>query len=142
MIGNSTKEEYSGYANQPEQTNKKIIQNLFKPNQRGFNTGDILVRDWLGYTYFVDRVGDTFRWRGENVSTFEVENIMSAQLNSTEVVVYGVEVPGQEGKAGMATILSLNVDMKQLAEHAKKNLTTYAKPLFIRLEEQIEHTGI
>jgi acyl-CoA synthetase (AMP-forming)/AMP-acid ligase II len=141
VIGNNTKEDFSGYANQKEQNEKKIVQNLFKPNQRAFNTGDLLVKDWLGYTYFVDRLGDTFRWRGENVSTFEVENIISSRLNSKEVIVYGVEVPGQEGKAGMATILDLNVDIAALGEHIKKDLAPYAKPLFIRLEAEVEHTG-
>lgn len=62
VIGSSTKESFSGYANQNEQSNKKIIENLFKPGQRGFNTGDILVRDWFGYVYFVDRIGDTYRY--------------------------------------------------------------------------------
>jgi solute carrier family 27 fatty acid transporter 1/4 len=141
VIGNNTKDDFSGYANQKEQNEKKIIQNLFKPGQRAFNTGDLLVKDWLGYVYFCDRLGDTFRWRGENVSTFEVENILSARVNSKEVIVYGVEVPGQEGKAGMATIVDLDVDMAALGEHIKKDLTSYAKPLFIRLEAEVEHTG-
>jgi solute carrier family 27 fatty acid transporter 1/4 len=143
VIGNNTKEGYSGYANQTkEQSEKKVIPDLFKPGQNAFNTGDLLVRDWLGYTYFVDRLGDTFRWRGENVSTFEVENIISARLSSKEVIVYGVEVPGQEGRAGMATICDLNVNMVELGENIKKDLTSYAKPLFIRLEAEVEHTGL
>ena len=91
--------------------------------------------------YFCDRLGDTYRWRGENVSTIEVENVISKHLNSSEVVVYGVEIPGQEGKAGMATITSTNVNMKELGEYIKADLPSYAKPLFVRLVAEFEHTG-
>ena len=132
---------YSGYANQKEASEKKIIKDLFKPNQIAFNTGDILRTDWYGYTYFVDRSGDTFRWRGENVSTIEVENVISSKLNSKEVAVYGVEIPGQEGKAGMATLTSTNVNIKELGEQIIKELPAYAKPLFIRLVTEFDHTG-
>ena len=97
--------------------------------------------DQWGWIYFVDRLGDTFRWRGENVSTVEVENTISARLDSKEVVVYGVQVGSQEGKAGMATIMALDVDMEKLGEHLKVDLPAYAKPLFIRLSDQVEHTG-
>ena len=97
--------------------------------------------DWYGYVYFCDRLGDTFRWRGENVSTIEVENIISSKVNSKEVVVYGVEIPGQEGKAGMATIVANDVDMKSLGEQIKNDLPAYAKPIFIRITENVDHTG-
>ena len=106
-----------------------------------FILGDMLVSDWYGYVYFVDRLGDTFRWRGENVSTVEVENAISIRVNSKEVTVYGVNVPGEEGKAGMATLASTNIDIKQLGEHIKADLPSYAKPLFIRLVTEFEHTG-
>ena len=86
--------------------------------------------DWFGYTYFVDRTGDTFRWRGENVSTIEVENAISSRIGSQEVIVYGVEIPGEEGRAGMATLSScLNLDISQLCEWIKTDLPSYAKPL-------------
>lgn len=99
------------------------------------------VADNYGYFYFVDRLGDTFRWRGENVSTVEVENIISARIDSKEVIVYGVQIPGQEGRAGMATITDNSIDIDQLGKHIKTDLTAYAKPLFIRLKENVEHTG-
>ncbi len=86
-----------------------------------------------GYIYFADRLGDTFRWRGENVSTVEVENAISSRLASKEVVVYGVEINGQEGKAGMATLMTLDVDVKQLGEYLIKDLPAYARPIFLRL---------
>lgn len=90
-----------------------------------------------GFIYFVDRLGDTFRWRGENVSTVEVENTISRLLNSTEVVVYGVEVNGQEGRAGMATIMSLDIDVKQLGEGLVNALPAYARPIFLRLNVNV-----
>lgn len=114
---------------------------MFKSNQNAFNTGDLVSTDWYGYVYFIDRLGDTFRWKGENVSTVEVENALSKRLNSTEVIVYGVEIPGKEGRAGMATVTDLNADMKMLSESVVKDLPSYARPLFIRLSNNVEHTG-
>ena len=140
-IGTSTKSAYSGYANNTEASKKKIITDVFRKGQNAFNTGDVLMSDWNGYTYFVDRLGDTFRWRGENVSTIEVENALSARIDSKEVVVWGVEIPGQEGKAGMATLVTNDVDIKKLGEHIKADLPAYAKPLFIRITKEVEHTG-
>ena len=133
----NTKQQYSGYANSKEASEKKVIPNLFKLDQTGFNTGDLVMADKDGWIYFIDRLGDTFRWRGENVSTVEVENIISARVNSLEVIVYGVEVKGQEGRAGMATLMSLDVDVKKLGQHIKQDLPAYAKPLFIRLNDQV-----
>jgi solute carrier family 27 fatty acid transporter 1/4 len=141
ILGKSINEQFNGYANQNEQSQKKVIENVFKNGQRAFNSGDILMRDEFGYVYFVDRLGDTFRWRGENVSTNECENIISARIDSKEVIVYGVTVPGQEGRAGMATIMDNNLDVKKLGEFIKQDLPPYAKPLFIRLDENVEHTG-
>jgi acyl-CoA synthetase (AMP-forming)/AMP-acid ligase II len=100
-----------------------------------------MMMDELGYIYFCDRLGDTYRWKGENVSTVEVENIMSEKLKSTEVIIYGVEVPGQEGKAGMATIVDEKFDIKCLHDLIKNDLTSYAKPQFLRLVKDVEHTG-
>ncbi|XP_042834468.1 long-chain fatty acid transport protein 1 isoform X1 [Panthera tigris] len=105
--------------------------------------GDVLVMDELGYMYFRDRGGDTFRWRGENVSTTEVEGVLSRLLGQTDVAVYGVAVPGVEGKAGMAAIadphgqLSPNV----LYQELQKVLAPYARPIFLRLLPQVDTTG-
>lgn len=99
------------------------------------------MKDWEGYIYFVDRLGDTFRWKGENVSTIEVENIISSRLDSLEVIVYGVQIPGHEGRAGMAILTRTNVDLDKLVQHLKDDLPAYAKPIFIRLKEAVEHTG-
>ncbi len=141
LLGDKPTKEYSGYANNKQASEKKIIENVFKKGQRAFNSGDMMMSDEYGYVYFCDRLGDTYRWKGENVSTIEVENIISAKLNFTEVVVYGVEIPGQEGRAGMVSILKLDVDLKKLYEALKNDLPNYAKPVFIRLVENVDHTG-
>eukprot|EP00106_Octopus_bimaculoides_P018088 XP_014785530.1 PREDICTED: long-chain fatty acid transport protein 4-like [Octopus bimaculoides] len=91
--------EFDGYLNQKE-TSKKIIPDVFRKGDRAFATGDILSMDAFGYMYFRDRTGDTFRWKGENVSTSEVEAVISNILKLQDVVVYGVEIPGVEGRAG------------------------------------------
>ncbi|KAL0202351.1 hypothetical protein M9458_000369, partial [Cirrhinus mrigala] len=83
---------FDGYANQ-EATSKKIAHNVFKKGDSAYVSGDLMVMDEFGYVYFRDRGGDTFRWRGENVSTTEVEGILSSLLNQTDVAVYGVSVP-------------------------------------------------
>jgi acyl-CoA synthetase (AMP-forming)/AMP-acid ligase II len=100
-----------------------------------------MMSDSYGYIYFCDRLGDTFRWRGENVSTIEVENIISKNLDAAEVCVYGVELPGQEGRCGMAAIVKDEINMPQLTEKIIAELPSYARPLFIRLVAEIEHTG-
>ncbi|OXB68247.1 UNVERIFIED_CONTAM: hypothetical protein H355_005379 [Colinus virginianus] len=105
--------------------------------------GDVLVMDELGYMYFRDRSGDTFRWRGENVSTTEVEGMLSHILNQTDVAVYGVEVPGVEGKAGMAAIADpkTKVNPNILYQELQKVLPSYARPIFLRLSPQVDTTG-
>jgi solute carrier family 27 (fatty acid transporter), member 1/4 len=100
-----------------------------------------MVMDDYGWVYFIDRTGDTFRWRGENVSTVEVENVISSFLDSIEVCVYGVEVKDQEGRAGMASILSEDVDVKTLGNKLKLALPYYSRPVFLRLTKYIDHTG-
>lgn len=101
-----------------------------------------MMKDWLGYMYFCDRLGDTFRWRGENVATIEVENILSKHLRAAEVCVYGVELPGQEGRCGMAAIAKTDLgDLDALTAHILAELPAYARPLFIRVVDHIDHTG-
>lgn len=89
-------------------------------------------------------VGDTFRWKGENVSTAEVESVISKALSLRDVVVYGVKIPGNEGKAGMAAISDPDnhVDLDNLSDHLKKSLPAYAKPVFIRKQCEVKPTGI
>ena len=94
--------------------------------------------------YFVDRMGDTFRWKGENVSTVEVESVISSVLEQVDSVVYGVDVPGMEGKAGMAAIVEVEAarfDLESFLTRLKAELPSYAIPLFLRLVNTIDITG-
>ncbi|XP_039099220.1 long-chain fatty acid transport protein 1 [Hyaena hyaena] len=133
---------FDGYISESA-TSKKIAHSVFRKGDSAYLSGDVLVMDELGYMYFRDRGGDTFRWRGENVSTAEVEGVLSRLLGQTDVAVYGVAVPGIEGKAGMAAIadphgqLSPNV----LYQELQKVLAPYARPIFLRLLPQVDTTG-
>ncbi|KAK2909512.1 hypothetical protein Q8A67_005349 [Cirrhinus molitorella] len=133
---------FDGYANQ-EATNKKIAYNVFKKGDTAYVSGDLMVMDEFGYVYFRDRGGDTFRWRGENVSTTEVEGILSSLLNQTDVAVYGVSVPGVEGKAGMAAIADVtnNFNCETFLRDVQNALPSYARPVFLRLSPEVDKTG-
>jgi len=133
---------FSGYADGKE-TNKKVIYDVFAHGDQGFNSGDILVMDELGYFYFRDRTGDTFRWKGENVSTTEVEGVVSNVAGLKDAVVYGVEVPNVEGRAGMAAIVDTDntLDLAAFVKGVQANLPSYACPLFVRVLSQLEMTG-
>ena len=133
---------FDGYTNS-ESTNKKIMRNVFKKGDSYFNTGDILSMDDEGYLYFNDRAGDTFRWKGENVSTTEVENVIGSILKLTDVIVFGVEIPNAEGRAGMVVILSSDkeVDVSKLATELSPLLPSYAMPLFLRFVDSVDLTG-
>ena len=133
-----------GYTD-PEKTKKVVMTDVFEKGDRWFNTGDMLRDIGFGHTQFVDRLGDTFRWKGENVSTTEVENIVSGYPQISEAVVYGVEIPNTNGRAGMASITPAvpleELDFKHLCGYLKENLPAYAVPLFLRIKEQMETTG-
>jgi len=135
--------EFAGYLD-AESTQKKVISDVWKKGDMCFRSGDILVSDKYGYLYFKDRKGDTFRWKGENVSTAEVESVVSGCLGLTDVVVYGVAVPGAEGRAGMAAIVHQGpkpVDLIILAEKMQAKLPIYARPIFLRLVSELDMTG-
>uniref|UniRef100_A0A8C2DKA7 Very long-chain fatty acid transport protein n=1 Tax=Cyprinus carpio TaxID=7962 RepID=A0A8C2DKA7_CYPCA len=133
---------FDGYANQ-EATNKKISHNVFKKGDSVYVSGDLMVMDEFGYVYFRDRGGDTFRWRGENVSTTEVEGILSSLLKHTDVAVYGVSVPGVEGKAGMAAIVDVTnyFNCETFLRDVQNALPSYARPIFLRLSPEVDKTG-
>ena len=147
LVGKITRRSpFDGYTDASK--NKAVImKDVFHKGDAYFNTGD-LVRD-IGFRHaqFVDRLGDTFRWRGENVSTTEVENILAAHDKILEAVVYGVEIPNTNGRAGMAAItLSPNtrvdeLDFKNLVQTFKQSLPAYAVPVFLRIQQQVETTG-
>jgi len=132
---------FDGYANKAE-TEKKILRDVFEKGDMWFRTGDLMKRDKLGYFYFVDRIGDTFRWKVENVATSEVAEIISVFPGVLEANIYGVHVPGHDGRAGMAAIVA-NDDfhIADLGTYLKQQLPEYARPLFIRMQTRIEATG-
>ncbi|XP_071448964.1 long-chain fatty acid transport protein 1-like [Hetaerina americana] len=133
---------FHGYADK-KASEKKIIHDVFTKGDSAFNSGDILVMDEFGYFYFKDRTGDTFRWKGENVATSEVEAVISNIVGLKDAVVYGVEVPDTEGRAGMAAIMDEDgtLDREKLAEGVKKSLPGYARPLFLRVLRELPMTG-
>lgn len=151
MLGKITQDTlFEGYTD-PEATEKKIIRDALEQGDAWFNSGDLMrvvdVGFTLGYNHyqFVDRVGDTFRWRGENVSTNEVGEIINAFEQVKFCNVYGVEVPGAEGRAGMAAITLADgvssLDLEALTKFVKHELPAYAIPVFLRIQPEIEVTG-
>ncbi|KAL0849044.1 hypothetical protein ABMA28_013408 [Loxostege sticticalis] len=133
---------FLGYVDK-EASEKKIVRNVFAHGDSAFISGDILVADELGYLYFRDRTGDTFRWRGENVSTTEVEAAVSRVAGQRDAVVFGVEIPNTEGRAGMCGIVDLDdsLDLDKLLKDMSKDLPKYARPIFIRKMASIDMTG-
>jgi fatty-acyl-CoA synthase len=132
---------FEGYSKGTE-TEKKILRDVFAKGDAWFRTGDLLRRDALGYYFFVDRIGDTFRWKGENVATSEVAEAISVYPGIKEANVYGVKVPGTDGRAGMAALVTESaLDLAKFKEHLGKNLPAYARPIFLRMQGEIEITG-
>jgi fatty-acyl-CoA synthase len=126
----------------PTASEKKILRNVFEPGDIWFRTGDLMRKDAGGFYYFVDRLGDTYRWKAENVATTEVAAIIAACPGVTQAIVYGVSIPHHEGRAGMAAItITENFDPATLITHIETNLPAYAQPLFIRICATLEITG-
>uniref|UniRef100_A0A915LXA7 Long-chain-fatty-acid--CoA ligase n=1 Tax=Meloidogyne javanica TaxID=6303 RepID=A0A915LXA7_MELJA len=136
---------FEGYLDRQE-TDKKIIKNVEVEGDCAFASGDLIYWDTFGYLHFKDRLGDTFRCCGENVSTTEVENVLQGIKGIEELAVYGVEMDGKEGKHGVCSIV-LNRDLEdnqilgQIGRKFKENLPEYAIPKFIKFCEGIEKTG-
>jgi len=132
---------FEGYANASE-TEKKILRNVFEPGDAWFRTGDLMKQDARGYYYFIDRVGDTYRWKGENVATSEVSEAITTFPGIREANVYGVAVPGREGRVGMAAVVADgNLDLAALRAHVVGHLPDYARPLFLRIKSELDVTG-
>ncbi len=135
--------EYDGYTDR-EATERKLVRNAFAPGDAWFRTGDLLRRDAEGYYYFVDRIGDTFRWKGENVATQEVADVLAGAPGVTEANVYGVRVPCEDGRGGMAAIViavGASLDGATLYAHAERHLPPYARPVFVRIVPEMDVTG-
>lgn len=133
---------FDGYVNK-ERNEDKILRNVFKPGDKWFNSGDLLQDIGFKHARFIDRIGDTFRWKGENVATAEVEGIVG-QVNCVEMcAAYGVQIPNNDGRAGMVTIVKrreLVFDIELVAQQLHKELPKYAIPVFIRLKDEINYT--
>ena len=133
--------KFEGYTDK-EATEKKILKDVFEKGDQWFSSGDLLKRDKDGYYFFVDRIGDTFRWKSENVATSEVSEAISTFVGVKEANVYGVLVPGEDGRAGMASIVpGEEFSINGLYEHLSQHLPKYSIPVFIRISKEIEVTG-
>ena len=140
-IRNEPGRTFEGYT-QHIDTQKKILRDVFETGDLWFRTGDLMRRDAQGYFYFVDRIGDTFRWKGENVATSEVAEALGVVAGIAEANVYGVAVPGQDGRAGMAAlVVAPSFDPASLGEKLATSLPSYARPIFLRLRPEMEITG-
>ncbi|NXP04120.1 S27A6 protein, partial [Thinocorus orbignyianus] len=135
---------FSGYAGNNEASEKKLLRNVFVKGDVYFNTGDLLLLDKDGFVYFTDRVGDTFRWKGENVATVEVAEVIGMMDFVQEVNVYGVSIKNYEGRTGMAAIVlkpNQPFDGKRLYKHVVDFLPSYAQPRFVRIMGAMQITG-
>lgn len=142
IIKGNPSREFLGYVDDKASA-KKVVKDVFKKGDAAFLSGDLLMADERGYLFFVDRTGDTFRWKGENVSTGEVEAQVSNVAGYKDTVVYGVSIPHTEGRAGMAAIYDpeRSVDLDKFAEELKHLLPTYARPQFLRFLTKVDLTG-
>lgn len=126
------------YRSSDEANEKKLVRNAFTPGDLYFNFGDVFVLDSDYFLYFQDRIGDTFRWKGENVSTTELANVITGLSFIEDANVYGVAIPGSDGRAGMAAVTAspgatlTEKEMKDLYDHVVEELPSYAQPLFVR----------
>jgi fatty-acyl-CoA synthase len=138
---NDAGSEFEGYTDAKD-SEQKILRDVFARGDAWYRTGDLMRRDASGFFYFVDRIGDTFRWKGENVATSEVAAAITAFPGIIEANVYGVAVPGTEGAAGMAAIVADGaVDFAGLRKHLARRLPAYARPRFVRVMNEIATTA-
>jgi fatty-acyl-CoA synthase len=132
---------FKGYTS-PEDTEKKIMRDVFEAGDAWFRTGDLMRRDEKGFFYFVDRIGDTFRWKGENVATSEVAAALCEFDGVLDASVTGVEIPECDGKAAMAVLVADGeLNLPALRRHLVERLPSYARPLFVTIRGEIEVTG-
>jgi fatty-acyl-CoA synthase len=134
-------EGFEGYSERKD-TEQKLLHNVFAHGDCWYRTGDLMRMDQSGFYYFVDRIGDTFRWKGENVATSEVAAAIMAFSGIAEANVYGVHVPGSEGAAGMAAIVpDGRLDVAALRAHLALRLPSYARPKFLRVAQKLAVTS-
>ena len=132
---------FEGYTN-PEASDRKILRDVFEPGDTWVRSGDLMRKDEQGYFYFVDRIGDTFRWKGENVATSEVAEAICAFPGVKHANVYGVTIPATEGRAGMAALVTEGkFCLAEFRQHLISHLPPYARPLFLRIRRNMHLTG-
>lgn len=144
LVDNSNPaKQFHGYYKNEAETSKKVVRDVFKKGDLYFRTGDLFKVDENSCWHFMDRIGDTFRWKGENVATNEVSEAISDFPGLSDICVYGVEVPGNEGRACLAAMVfdDAAFDMSAFAQHVEKRLPSYARPLFIRQLREMSVTG-
>jgi len=139
-VGEAGAARFEGYTD-AKASESKLLRGVFEPGDAWVRTGDLMCTDDQGFYYFVDRIGDTFRWKGENVATAEVAAAVRAFPGVSDACVYGVEVPGASGKAGMAALVAApDLDLAALRTHLSQRLPDYARPVFLRLVGALEVT--
>ena len=131
---------FEGYTS-AEESERKVLRDVFAPGDRWFRTGDLMTRDRQGFFVFADRIGDTFRWKGENVSTAEVADALAVYAGVVDVTVYGVPVASADGRAGMAALVIDDAfDLAALPRHLETRLPSYARPVFLRILPSLDRT--
>ena len=141
ILGDQGASRFEGYTDTAASA-KKVLCDVFAPGDRWYRTGDLMRQDAQGFFYFVDRIGDTFRWKGENVSTTEVASVIAQVPGVTDVAVYGVEVPQADGRAGMAAlVIEKGFELEVLRRTLVAQLPAYARPVFVRFLSTLEITG-
>ena len=131
---------FEGYTD-AAQTEKKVLRDVQAKGDAWFRTGDLMRLDEQGYFHFVDRIGDTFRWKGENVATSEVNEAVSDCPGVVEAATYGIEIPGADGRAGMAAIVAdASFDLGIFTDHLAQRLPIYARPVAIRICGSLDST--
>jgi fatty-acyl-CoA synthase len=132
---------FDGYTS-TEATEAKILHNVFEPGDRWFRTGDLMRKDDKGYFYFVDRIGDTYRWKGENVASSEVSEAICSFPGIKEASVYGVAIPNADGRTGMAAVVTDDAfELAAFRKHLMGRLPTFAQPLFLRIRSDLPVTA-
>lgn len=139
-------EKFQGYFGNDKATSSKILRNVKKQGDAWYRSGDLMRLDKDGRWWFVDRIGDTFRWKAENVSTAEVADALGKHEDVIEANVYGVQVPGHDGRAGCAAVVLKTVEpteatLRSLAQHVTKELPAFAQPIWLRITREMQTTG-
>ncbi|MEN6349697.1 MAG: hypothetical protein ABFD08_09930, partial [Syntrophomonas sp.] len=133
---------FDGYINEPEASEEKILCDVFRSGDKYFNTGDLVQLHENDYISFVDRLGDTYRWKSKTVSATQVADVLNKFFGGIdEAFVYGVKIPGMEGRCGMAAIKLLEdvpLDWKKLVDHINRRMPTHARPVFVRICQDLD----